>query len=291
MAELPEDLALVIEPRARDVGDMVVQRVLPFAKHRSVGPFLFFDEMGPLVLAEGQHTDVRPHPHIALSTVTYLFSGRIVHRDSLGSVQTIEPGAVNWMTAGRGIVHSERSIPAHAGDRMHGIQLWCGLPVADEECEPAFEHYPATALPQKIEDGAEIRVLAGEAFGLRSPVVTRSKLFYVDVLAREATRIEIPAYAERAAYAVTGTMRLGGDAFDRGAMLVFRPDRTICLDLDAGTRLVLLGGDPLDGGPRHMYWNFVSSSKERIEQAKRAWRERRFPAIPDDDVEYIPLPD
>jgi redox-sensitive bicupin YhaK (pirin superfamily) len=286
-----EDLDLVIVPRPRDVGDIVVQRVLPYAKHRTVGPFLFFDEMGPLTLGEGQHTDVRPHPHIALATVTYLFAGEIVHRDSIGSVQTIRPGAVNWMTAGKGIVHSERSVPAHAGDHMHGIQLWCGLPLADEECEPAFEHYPAESLPSKVEDGAEIRVLAGEAFGLRSPVATRSKLFYVDVLAREATRIEIPAYAERAAYAVAGTMRLGGDAYDRGAMLVFKPDRTICMDLDAGTRLVLLGGDPLDGGQRHMYWNFVSSSKERIEQAKRDWRERKFPAVPGDDVELIPLPD
>lgn len=293
MGELHEDLELVIEPRARDVGDMVVARVLPFAKHRSVGPFLFFDEMGPVTLAEGQHTDVRPHPHIALATVTYLFAGEIVHRDSLGSVQTIQPGAVNWMTAGRGITHSERSVPARAGDRLHGIQLWCGLPLAHEEAEPSFEHYPAASLPSKIEDGAELRVLAGEAFGLRSPVRTLSTLFYVDVLAHEATRIEVPAFAERAAYAVAGTMRIraAAEAYDRGVMLVFKPGRTVCLELEAGTRLVLLGGEPLDGGARHMYWNFVSSSKDRIEQAKRDWRERRFPPIPGDDVEFIALPD
>ena len=291
MAELHEDLEIVIVPRPRDVGDLPVARVLPYAKRRSVGPFLFFDHMGPVSMAEGQHTDVRPHPHIALATVTYLFAGEIVHRDSLGFVQPIRPGEVNWMTAGKGIVHSERSEPAHAGDELHGIQLWCGLPLAHEETEPAFVHYPADVLPSKREDGAEIRVLAGEAFGLRSPVATLSKLFYVDVIAHEATRIEVPAYAERAAYAVSGTMRLGAEAYDRGAMLVFKPERTVCLELDAGTRLMLLGGDPLDGPQRFMYWNFVSSSPARIEQAKQDWRDRKFPSIPGDDVEFIPLPD
>jgi len=290
---MTDDLELVIEPRARKAGDISVARVLPYVHRRAVGPFLFFDHMGPITLAEGEHHDVRPHPHIALATVTYLFSGEVVHRDSLGSVQSIKPGAINWMTAGRGIVHSERPPPARAGDVMHGLQLWCGLPVAHEEAEPAFDHYPAETLPETMIDGAVVRVLAGEAFGLRSPVKTLSRLFYVDIEARRDARIELPDYAERAAYAVAGTMRLGGDAFDAGErrMLVFKQDRTVCLELDAGTRCVLLGGDPLDGPPRRMYWNFVSSSAERIEQAKADWRERRFPSIPGDDVELIPLPD
>jgi len=275
-----DDIDIVIEPRARDVGDIQVARVLPYMKHRSVGPFLFFDHMGPVTLAEGQHPDVRPHPHIALATVTYLFAGAIVHRDSLGSVQTITPGAVNWMTAGKGIVHSERGVPAHAGDQLHGIQLWCGLPLADEETDPEFDHYPADALPVVERDGAVIRLLAGEAYGVRSPVKTRSKLFYCDVQAHEPARIELPDHAERAAY----------DIAER-TMTVFKPGRRVVLDLPAGARVMLLGGDRLDGEPRHMYWNFVSSSRDRIEQAKRDWRERKFPAIPGDDVEFIPLPD
>ena len=286
-----DDLEIVIDPRARQAGDVTVARVLPYAHHRSVGPFLFFDEMGPLTLAEGEHHDVRPHPHIALATVTYLFAGEIVHRDSIGSVQSIKPGAINWMTAGRGIVHSERPPRARAGDVMHGLQLWCGLPLAHEETEPAFDHYPTEVLPETMIDGAVVRVLAGEAFGLVSPVKTLSRLFYVDIHATRDARIELPEYPERAAYALSGTLRLGGDAYDRGHMLVFKEGRTVCLDLDAGTRCVLLGGEPLDGPPRRMYWNFVSSSAERIEQAKADWRARKFAAIPDDDVEFIPLPD
>lgn len=270
------DIDLVIETRKRDLGGFEVGRVLPSPRRRLVGPFLFFDEMGPAEIAE---IAVRPHPHINLATVTYLFEGEIVHRDSLGSKQVIRPGAVN----------SERSPESVPRGRMHGIQLWCGLPVEHEETEPMFEHYPADVLPQVTVGGAVIRVLAGEAYGRRSPVKTLSQLFYVDVHAREATTIAVPDYPERAAYAVAGTFQCGDQIFDRGAMAVFRGGRRIELQLAAGTRMVLLGGQPI--GARHMYWNFVSSSRERIEQAKEDWRERRFPVVPGDEVEFIPLPE
>lgn len=290
-AEVPE-IDLVIEPRKRDLGDIVVGRVLPSPRRRIVGPFLFCDEMGPVELTPGHNLDVRPHPHINLATVTYLFDGEIVHRDSLGSEQAITPGAINWMTAGRGIVHSERAHPKTA-TRMHGLQLWCGLPSVSEEVAPAFDHYPAKDLPSVDRDGATIRVLAGEAYGLRSPVKTLSRLFYVDVHAREAMTLEVPDFPERAAYAITGEMAADDTAYPRGAMLVFTQGKTVKLRLAAGTRLVMLGGEPLDG-PRHMYWNFVSSRPERIERAKQDWKTQAtdaFPKVPGDDQEFIALPE
>ena len=288
-AALPE-IDLVIEPRQRDLGDnFIVGRVLPSPRRRMVGPFLFFDEMGPVELSPAKHMDVRPHPHINLATVTYLFDGEIVHKDSLGSDQAITPGAINWMTAGRGIVHSERAHP-RSELRMHGLQLWCGLPSASEEVAPAFDHYAAATLPSVEQGGATIRVLAGEAFGLRSPVKTLSRLFYVDVVAREATTIEVPDYPERAAYTVTGQVAADDTAYPRGQMLVFTRGKPVRLSLAAGTRLVLLGGEPLDGG-RHMFWNFVSSRPERIEQAKQQWKAREFPLVPGDEQEFIPLPE
>lgn len=282
------DVDLVIETRPRDLGDLVVGRVLPSPRRRLVGPFLFFDEMGPVERAPGHQVAVRPHPHINLATVTYLFEGEITHRDSLGTEQVIRPGAVNWMTAGRGIVHSERTPPADGGERLHGLQLWCGLPAEHEETAPTFEHYPADVLPQITRDGCTIRVLAGEAFGLVSPVRTLSRLFYVDVLATAATRLEVPSYRERAVYAVAGAVTCGGERHERGRMLVLCPDRPITIELEAGTRLVMLGGDPI--GPRFMYWNFVSSRADRLEEAKRDWREGRFPKVPGDEIESIPLP-
>lgn len=283
------DVDLVIETRPRDLGDLVVGRVLPSPRRRLVGPFLFFDEMGPVERAPGHQLAVRPHPHINLATVTYLFEGEITHRDSLGTEQVIRPGAVNWMTAGRGIVHSERTPPAAGGERLHGLQLWCGLPAEHEETAPTFEHYPADVLPEVTRDGCTIRVLAGEAFGLVSPVRTLSRLFYVDVLAATATRLEVPSYPERAVYAVAGAVTCGGERYERGRMLVLCPDRPITIELEAGTRLVMLGGDPI--GPRFMYWNFVSSRADRLEDAKRDWRDGRFPKVPGDEIESIPLPD
>ncbi|MDX2093574.1 MAG: pirin family protein [Kofleriaceae bacterium] len=286
------DIELVIEPRKRDLGNFIVGRVLPSPRRRMVGPFLFCDEMGPAELTPGTPLDVRPHPHINLATVTYLFDGEIVHRDSLGSEQAITPGAINWMSAGRGIVHSERAHPKSA-QRMHGLQLWCGLPSESEETAPTFDHYPAATLPSIDRNGATIRVLAGEAYGLRSPVKTLSRLFYVDIQAREATSLEVPDYPERAAYAVSGELVADGTMYPRGAMLVFSKGKPVTMQLAAGTRMVMLGGEPLDG-PRHMFWNFVSSRAERIEQAKQAWKTQSteaFPKVPGDDQEFIPLPD
>jgi redox-sensitive bicupin YhaK (pirin superfamily) len=261
---------------------------LPSPRRRLVGPFLFFDEMGPVTMAEDQAMTVRPHPHICLATVTYLFEGEIIHRDSLGTTQAITPGAINWMTAGKGIVHSERA--PQPGGTLHGIQLWCALPKEHEETEPTFEHCPSTAIPQTTIDGAIVRVLAGEAYGLRAPVKTWSRLFYVDVQAEHAATIEAPDHVERAVFVVSGYVQVAGDTFERGKMLVLASGRSVRLELEPGTRIMMLGGDPLDG-PRHMYWNFVSSSKERIEQAKDDWRERRFPVVPGDEIEFIPLPD
>jgi len=286
-----EDITRVIGARTRDLGDIAVGRVLPAAEQRLVGPFIFFDHMGPVAFPAGRGVDVRPHPHIGLATVTYLFEGELVHRDSLGSAQTIRPGAVNWMTAGRGIVHSERTPAEQRGGKLHGLQLWCAIPAADEEIEPGFVHYPAESLPARVQGGATIRVLAGEAYGLRSPVATRSRLFYVDVDAPAATTLDAPDdHPERAVYVVAGAVTCAGERFERGRMLVLAAGRPVRLDAEAGTRLVLLGGEPLDG-PRHIYWNFVSSSKDRIEQAKRDWREDRFPKVPGDELERIPLPD
>ncbi len=282
------DVELVIETRARDLGSIIVGRVLPSPRRRLVGPFLFFDEMGPVTLPDDQSMTVRPHPHVCLSTVTYLFEGEVVHRDSLGTTQTITPGAINWMTAGRGIVHSERG--PKPGGSLHGIQLWCALPVEHEETEPTFEHYPASSIPETTIDGATVRVLAGEAFGLRSPVKTFSRLFYVDIHATGAATIEAPDYPERAIYVVRGYVQVAGDTFERGKMIVLTAGRTVRFELEPGTHVMMLGGDPLEG-PRHMYWNFVASTKERIERAKEDWRERRFPVVPGDEVEFIPLPD
>lgn len=287
-ASLAKDVELVIETRTRDLGGITVGRVLPSPRRRLVGPFLFFDEMGPVTLPDDEAMTVRPHPHICLSTVTYLFEGEIVHRDSLGTEQTITPGAINWMTAGKGIVHSERA--PHPGGTLHGIQLWCALPVEHEETEPTFEHCPAASIPETTIDGAKVRVLAGEAYGMTAPVKTFSRLFYVDVLAEHAASLEAPDHRQRAIYVVSGYVQVAGDTFERGKMLVLTPGRAVRLELEPGTRLVMLGGDPLDG-PRHMYWNFVASSKDRIEQAKADWRERRFPVVPGDEVEFIPLPD
>jgi redox-sensitive bicupin YhaK (pirin superfamily) len=295
------EIDTLLEPRDRDLGGgFVVRRLLPAAAaHRAVGPFLFFDHFGPARFAAGQGLDVRPHPHINLATVTYLFDGEIVHRDSLGSVETIRPGDINWMTAGRGIVHSERTgeKPRAAGSDIHGLQLWVGLPREHEETAPAFHHHPAATLPVFGDRGVEIRLLVGEAFGERSPVVTFSRLVYLDVKLGAGASIELPPDdGERGAYVINGEVTCGGQPFGPSRMLLFRRGRRVHLRAETAGRFVLVGGDPFPE-PRHIYWNFVSSSKERIEQAKRDWRERRgdpagpFPLVPGDDVEFIPLPD
>lgn len=282
----------VIEARTRDIGNLPVRRLLPVAGRRTVGPFIFFDHMGPATMAAGAGMDVPPHPHIGLATVTYLFAGEIVHRDSLGSLQTIRPGAINWMTAGRGVVHSERTSPEvrAAGTTVHGLQLWVALPQADEELEPSFEHYPAETLPAVELPGARARVLAGSAYGATSPVRTCSPLFYVDVIVEAGGAVTVPGeHEERALYVVDGAIGCGGERVETGHLLVLVPGADVCVEAPAGARLVMLGGAPLDG-PRHIFWNFVSSSRERIDQAARAWRERRFPTVPGDEVEFVPLP-
>ncbi|TMJ50929.1 MAG: pirin family protein [Alphaproteobacteria bacterium] len=282
-----------IVPRTRDLGGgFEVRRVLPSGERRTVGPFVFFDQMGPTVLPAGRGLDVRPHPHIGLATVTYLFDGEIIHRDSLGTVQPIRPGAVNWMTAGRGIVHSERTPPEFrtGGGGLFGIQTWVGLPKDNEEADPAFAHHPEDALPVLDGDGKRVRVIAGAFHGARSPLVVFSETVYVDAALAPDARLEIPPeYEERAVYIAEGRIEIGGDSFEEGRMLVFRAGDPVTVTAGGPARVLLLGGAPLDG-PRHLWWNFVSSSTERIEQAKADWREGRFPQVPG-ETEFTPLPE
>jgi redox-sensitive bicupin YhaK (pirin superfamily) len=287
------DIETVVVPRASDLGGgFTVLRALPSAQRRMVGPFVFLDQMGPVQLEAGTGLDVRPHPHIGLATVTYLFDGEILHRDSLGSVQPIRPGELNWMTAGRGIAHSERTAAElrPAGPRLSGLQAWVGLPARDEETEPAFVHHGADSLPVLDDAGLSIRVIAGEAFGARSPVATRSPLFYADVTLAPGARLQVPPeHEERAAYIVAGAVEIDGVRHPAGRLLVFRRGAAVVLSATAATRLMLLGGEPLDG-PRYVWWNFVSSSRERIEQAKDDWRAGRFTPVPG-ETEFIPLPE
>jgi redox-sensitive bicupin YhaK (pirin superfamily) len=283
----------VIEGRSRDLGGFVVARVLPAAVRRSVGPFVFFDHMGPVDFPRGipRSFDVRPHPHIGLSTVTYLFAGEIMHRDSVGSEQAIRPGEVNWMTAGRGITHSERFERARAeGGTLHGIQAWVALPAEDEETDPAFAHHGPDDLPTYAGEGLWARLIAGEAFGAKANVRTHSPMFYVHWNLAAGTKATLPAeYPERAAYVVTGTVEVAGDTFDAGRMLVFAPGKAVELTARSPSIVMLLGGEPV--GERYIEWNFVSSSKERIEQAKADWRAGRM-KLPDlDNAEFIPLPE
>jgi redox-sensitive bicupin YhaK (pirin superfamily) len=282
----------IIDAKPRDLGGFTVGRLLPSAARRLVGPFIFFDHMGPAEFGPGQGMDVRPHPHIGLATVTYLFEGEIVHRDSLGSDLPIRPGDINWMTAGRGITHSERTSPERraSGSKINGLQLWVALPTAAEETAPEFHHHPADTLPALELEGARIRVLAGTAYGKTSPVHTFSSLFYVDIAMPAGCTLPVPGdYEERAAYVVEGEIECGVERATPGRMLVFRPGAEVVLRAASDSRVVLVGGAPLDG-ERHIFWNFVSSSKERIEQAKRDWKEQRFAKVPGDDVEFIPLP-
>ena len=283
---------LVIETRPRDLGGFTVGRLLPFHQRRMVGPFVFFDHIGPVDLPKGldRSADVRPHPHIGLSTVTYLFDGEIMHRDSVGSEQPILPGEVNWMTAGSGITHSERFERARArGDRMHGIQAWVALPERDEEAEPAFAHHRASDLPTYESGGLWARLIAGEAFGARANVRTHSPLFYVHWKLDGGAVAQLPdEYPERAAFVASGAVEVEGRTYRAGQMLVFAPGAPVLFTAKETAHVMLLGGEPL--GPRFIEWNFVSSRKDRIEQAKADWRAGRM-KLPDlDRDEFIPLP-
>jgi redox-sensitive bicupin YhaK (pirin superfamily) len=258
-----------------------------------VGPFIFFDHFGPVVFRAGRGIDVRPHPHIGLATVTYLFDGEIVHRDSLGTTMAIRPGAVNLMTAGRGIVHSERTAPDHrdGGESLHGLQCWIGLPREHEESDPSFLHREAADLPIVSENGKTVRVVVGSIYGQRSPVPTLSDTLFADAMLKEGASLPIDAVTEeRAVYIASGEVEIAGDRFAAGQLLVLRPGDAITLSAASDARVVICGGAALDG-PRHVWWNFASSRKERIEQAKAEWKDGRFDIVPGDDKEFIPLPE
>lgn len=283
----------VIVPRARDLGGFSVRRALPSARKQMVGPFIFFDQMGPAEFLLGQGLDVRPHPHIGLSTLTYLFDGEIMHRDSLGIVQPIRPGALNLMTAGRGIVHSERTAPDERAKapRLFGIQAWAALPQSHEENAPDFSHFDEAQLPRVTGEGKRVRVIMGSLYGETSPVAFPWDVFYAEaVLAPGAVLPLDPTHDERAIYVTSGEIDIMGDVFGAGRLLVFRPGDRISILATAQTRLMLMGGEPMDG-PRHIWWNFVSSRKERIDQAKAEWKAGKFQTVPGDAEEFIPLPD
>jgi redox-sensitive bicupin YhaK (pirin superfamily) len=282
----------ILKPHVRDLGEFQVRRLLPGFPHKMVGPFIFFDHMGPVRFAPGQGVNVRPHPHIGLATVTYLFEGAIVHRDSLGKVQRIEPGDVNWMTAGSGIVHSERSSPEDraAGLSLHGIQTWVALPLAHEQAQPAFHHHPKATLPTIAEPGTQLRVIAGHAWGMRSPVQTYSDTLYVAAEMQAGGKIALPfEHEQRGVYVVEGTVDVAGEPLAPQHMAVLPEGRTAVIEAVTAARLMLLGGAKMDGD-RHIWWNFVASSRELIEDAKTRWREQRFAAVPG-ETEFIPLPD
>lgn len=282
----------VIIPRARDLGGFSVRRALPAAQRQMVGPFIFFDQMGPAEFRAGGGIDVRPHPHIGLSTVTYLFDGEIMHRDSLGVVQPIRPGDVNLMTAGRGIVHSERTGEEERAKlkNLHGIQSWMALPKSHEESDPAFAHIRRDELPVIDGEGKRVRLILGALYGQTAPAPFPHDSFYAEaVLAPGAVLPLDDEYGERAIYVVSGEIDIAGDIFGAGRLLIFRPGDRISILATSNARLMLLGGEPMDG-PRHIWWNFVSSRKERIDQAKADWRQGRFDTVPGES-EFIPLPE
>ena len=284
-------IELLIEPKVRDLGDFTVRRALPDKRRQRVGPFLFFDHMGPADFQRGTGVNVRAHPHIGLATITYLFEGEILHRDSLGYVQPIRPGAVNWMTAGRGIVHSEKVTDEilASGQRLPGLQTWVALPTEAEQSEASFEHYPAADIPAVNADGAEIRVVLGSAFGVSSPVSTRSETLYVEVLFQPGQSVAIPDAGELAVYVVEGSVAINQEFVDAGVLAILRNGAAGTVTAESAARIMFAGGDALEG-ERFIWWNFVSSSRERIEQAKNDWREQRFGDVPG-ETDYIPLPE
>jgi len=286
-------IELMVIPSAKDIGGFEVRRALPTARRRMVGPFIFFDRMGPALLRAGQALDVRPHPHIGLATVTYLFDGKIRHRDSLGTEMVIAPGDVNLMTAGRGIVHSERTPQELRGAPMSvsGLQTWLALPDGKEEVAPLFENTASIELPEFDDGGAAGRVVIGAFDGLKSPVRAASETLYADIRLEPGASVRIPADAEeRAIYTLDGTVSISGDRFSENRLLVFRPGDEIVVSSENGAHFMLFGGASL-GSKRYIWWNFVSSSRERIEQAKEEWKTGRFDIVPGDDKEFIPLPE
>jgi hypothetical protein len=287
------DMPLIIAPRVHDLGGFQVRRAVPSIQARSVGPFVFVDHMGPAIFEPGRGIDVRPHPHIGLATVTFLWAGTIHHRDTLGSAQDISPGDVNWMTAGRGIAHSERTPQALRANEqpLHGMQTWVALPKAHEEAEPAFHHHPAATLPEREHRGARVRVIAGRGFGMASPVRVFAETFNVALDLQAEAELEIPDDAvERALYVLEGDAQLDGADLPAKHLIVLDRGSTARLRAKTPVKAMLLGGEPLDA-PRHLWWNFVSSSRERIEQAKDDWQTGRFGLIPGDSEERIPLPE
>ncbi|MEM8824553.1 MAG: pirin family protein [Pseudomonadota bacterium] len=294
-----DSIETLIVPRARDLGGFEVRRALPAPRRQMVGPFIFFDQMGPAEFLTGQGIDVRPHPHIGLATVTYLLKGKIHHRDSLGTDQWIEPGAVNWMVAGHGITHSERMDGDYRDQdkALFGIQTWVALPAEQEDRAADFIHAPKDVLPELEAEGKHVRLILGDAWGERAPVETASRMFYADVTLESGAAIPLPDdHEDRGVYVLDGSVVVGGETFEAGRMMVFRPgDRLSVKAGPGGARLMLLGGDTLEG-PRYIWWNFVASSRDRIDAAKEAWRagdwaHGRFQLPPGDDAEHIPLPD
>jgi redox-sensitive bicupin YhaK (pirin superfamily) len=284
-------IRVLLKPHQHDVGGLMVRRVLPALAARTVGPFIFFDHIGPATLVPGKGLDVRPHPHIGLATVTYLFEGAIMHRDSVGSVQKIVPGDVNWMTAGRGIVHSERTPDEERanGQSMHGVQTWVALPVASEEVEPSFEHHPAATLPQLERNGVTLRVIAGTAFGAQAPTRTFCPTLYVAAHFDAGRDLVLDTeHEERGVYLVDGDLTIDGEPLPEQQMAVLEPGHPARLESATGATVMILGGAPLDGA-RFIEWNFVSSSREKIDAAKRAWSEQRMGQVPG-ETEFIPLP-
>jgi len=284
----------MVVPRSVDLGDgFFVRRALPHTTRRTVGPFVFFDHFGPAVFKAGQGLDVRPHPHIGLSTLTYLYDGEITHRDSLGVAAAIRPGEVNWMTAGRGIVHSERTAPERrrGEEPLHGLQLWVAMPAKDEEVDPSFKHLDGNDLPIVEGEGKKARIIAGELFGARSPLSTYAETLCADVSLEAGAVMPLDAsYEERGVYVEHGEIDIQGDRFEGGRLLVFRPGDAITVTAIKPSRIAIVGGTVLDG-PRYVWWNFVSSRRERIEQAKQEWKQGSFGKVPGDEIEFIPLPD
>lgn len=287
------NIQLIIEERAADIGNFLVGRLLPFREKRSVGPFVFIDHMGPAQLKDYQNLDVPPHPHIGLSTLTYLFEGSIMHRDSIGSEMEIKPGAVNWMTAGKGVVHSERT-PEYlrtSEKHLHGLQIWVALPKHLEQVEPTFHHIEAKDIPQWEQDGVQIKLIAGEAFGKKSPVPVHSPLYFIEIKSKEAISINIGEhlFGESALYILEGSIKNDGHEYGPKQILIAKDTKLCAMELAANTTIYIFGGEAFPE-PRYIHWNFVSSEKELIEKAKHDWLEQNFPKVPN-ETEFVPLPD
>lgn len=285
-----EHIEMILDGKEKALGGFSVRRVLPSVRRKLVGPWIFFDHMGPAEFLAGHGVDVRPHPHIGIATVTYLFEGEMLHRDSLGSEQRILPGDINLMVAGRGIVHSERQRPEvlAAPQRIHALQLWLVLPIGQEEVDPAFYHYPTGKIPSASVDGVQIRVMMGRAYGVTSPVKTFSETLYMEAQLECGQSLELPDVAERAIYVVAGALTIGGRRVPQHSMAILRPGlQHVVADEDC--RIALIGGEPFE--KRYVDWNFVSSRKGRVEQAREDWLNGRFPSVPNDDTEFIPLPE